>query len=134
VKTMTKTTAWKWFSLYIRLRDSFEGGYVKCCTCSSVKHFKDDMSAGHYFTKGAYKRLEFDERNVHGQCNYACNRQKSGNLGVYTGYMIERYGADIFDRLKLANVTNPRGYDYAKIADEYRGKVKELCKQKGIEL
>ena len=129
---MTKTTAWKWFSLYQRLKDSFEGGIVKCVTCRTHRHYKE-MHCGHYFTQGAYKRIIFDERNSGSQC-VSCNLYKSGNLGEYANHMIMKYGSDIFDKLKLANVTNPRGYDYAKIADEYRGKVKELCKQKGIEL
>jgi len=132
MKPKTKATAWKWFSLYIRLRDANEYGVVKCCTCNSVKHFRE-MEAGHYYTQGAYKRIIFDERNVHQQ-EKSCNHFKSGNLGVYTGYMIERYGADIFDKLKLANHTNPRGYDYDELTRVYKEKVKALCAEKGIEL
>ena len=131
-KTATKATAWKWFSLYIRIRDSFEGGIVKCVTCTTHKHFRE-MQAGHYLSQGAYRRLVFSESNCHVQC-VSCNHYKGGNLLHYTIYMTKRYGVDILDALKLANVTNPRGYDYAKIAEEYRGKVKELCNQKNIAL
>ena len=91
------------------------------------------MQAGHYFTQGAYKRLVFDERNTHCQC-IACNHYKSGNLGIYTGEMVARYGHDIFDKLKLANHTNPRGYDYDELTRVYKEKVKALCAEKGIEL
>ncbi len=131
-KQVTKATAWKWFSLYIRLRDSFEGGVVKCITCDTYKHFRE-MQAGHYLSQGAYKRIIFDERNCHVQC-VACNHFKGGNLLHYTVYMTQRYGADILDQLKITNRINPRGYDFGAIADIYRNKVNELCKAKGIEL
>lgn len=55
----SKATAWKWFSLYIRLRDASLDGYVRCCTCSSIKHFKQ-IQAGHYYSQGAYRRLIFE--------------------------------------------------------------------------
>ena len=34
----------KWFSLYIRIKDSNEYGYVQCTTCSVVRFYKDGMS------------------------------------------------------------------------------------------
>lgn len=127
---MTKETAWKWFSLYIRLRDSFEGGYIKCCTCDSYKHFRD-IQAGHFLSRGAYKRIVFDERNCHAQC-VACNHFKSGNLAIYNQFMVKRYGYQVVDELYVANRTNPRGYDYKELADKYRVLVKELCERKNI--
>lgn len=131
-----KDTAWKWFSLYIRLRDAMQNGYVKCCTCSVIKHFKIDMSAGHYYTKGAFKRIEFDERNVHSQCFYSCNKMKSGNLSIYTEYMKNRYGTEIFDQLHLANRLNPilGESDYREMAKKYRLLAKAEAKRVGVEI
>ena len=31
----------KIFSEYIRKRDADENGYVKCCTCPTVEHWKE---------------------------------------------------------------------------------------------
>ena len=31
---------WKWFSIYIRLRDSDENGYGKCFTCGKIIFWK----------------------------------------------------------------------------------------------
>ena len=129
---MTKATAWKWFSLYIRLRDSFSGGYVRCCTCSIIKPFRE-IQAGHYFTQGAYKRLVFTEQNCHAQC-VSCNHYKSGNLSIYTQFMIDRYGVKIFDQLKLANRVNPRGYDYGLLTEIYKKKAKAIAAEKGVDL
>ena len=120
----SKATAWKWFSLYIRLRDASLDGYVRCCTCSSIKHFKQ-IQAGHYYSQGAYRRLIFEEKNCHPQC-VACNHYKSGNLIKYSEFMAKKYGVEIFDWLKIKNTTNPRGYDFKSISDFYRHKSQEL--------
>ena len=37
----------KWFSLYIRLRDS-ENGLIQCFTCGTVKNYKSGMQNGHF--------------------------------------------------------------------------------------
>lgn len=129
-----KATAWKWFSLYIRLRDSDSTGYVKCCTCNTWKFYRD-ISAGHYLPKGAYKRIEFDPRNVHPQ-ETSCNMFKGGNLSVYSQYMIKRYGNDIHQILVTANHTNQpiKESGYRELATTYRKLVKELLENKGLTL
>lgn len=121
-----KNTAWKWFSLFIRLRDAFNGGYVKCCTCSTIKHYKE-MQAGHFFSQGANRRIVFDLQNCHTQC-VSCNMYKSGNLGIYSGFLADKYGNNIFTELAKRNITNKKYQesDYREMADTYRIKVNKL--------
>jgi hypothetical protein len=36
------------FSLYIRLRDATDEGYVQCFTCGKVTYFQKGMQCGHF--------------------------------------------------------------------------------------
>ena len=67
---------WKWFSYYIRLRDTHKNGLCMCMTCDCVKPPKN-MQAGHVWPKGSprYKALEFNEMNVYAQCG-GCNKYR----------------------------------------------------------
>ncbi len=81
---------WKWFSLYVRLRDSDGNGDCRCITCGRSKHYKN-MDAGHYVPR-AYMECKYDEKNVHAQCAY-CNRNQRGGMEIMYGAVIEeRYG------------------------------------------
>lgn len=133
-----KKTAWKWCSLYIRLRDAAYGGYVKCVTCTTWKHYLN-IQAGHYYPKGAGvgRYIEFDVDNIASQC-ISCNSYKSGNLGEYQKYMVNRYGADIFDTLQQRNAINRmkilKESDYRELADKFRELAKIEAKRVGVEL
>lgn len=133
-----KATAWKWCSLYIRLRDSIDGGRVKCCTCNTWKSFRE-MEAGHYFPKGSGsgRYIEFDVDNIHPQ-ETSCNHYKSGNLAVYTEYMTERYGHDIFARLQQRNDLNRfkiiKESGYRELANEFRLLAHTEAKRVGVKL
>lgn len=110
-----KDTAWKWFSLYIRLK------YPKCVTCGAPT-----TQAGHYW----HNVLDFDEVNVHGQCT-RCNHFLSGNLAVYSSYLIKRYGIKEYKALEKRKFKALAGEkrseeEYRVIADTYRNKCKEL--------
>ena len=86
-----KKEAWKWFSLFIRNRDSWQ-----CFTCGSV--FKGaGMHAGHFITRTKANTF-FDEMNVNAQC-YPCNIHKRGNSGEYAYRLIEKYGQAKFKKL-----------------------------------
>lgn len=133
-----KKTAWKWCSLYIRLRDAAYGGYVKCVTCTTWKHYKE-IEAGHFYPKGAGvgRHIEFDIDNIHPQ-EVVCNHRKSGNTGEYQIYMVNRYGADIFDKLQQRNAINRmkilKESDYRELADKFRELAKIEAKRVGVEL
>lgn len=133
-----KKTAWDWCSLYIRLRDAAYGGYVKCVTCTTWKHFKE-IQAGHYYPKGARvgAYIEFDVDNIHPQC-ISCNKYKSGNLGEYQAYMTNRYGQEIFAELQQRNNINRmrilKESDYRELSTKFRALAHREAKRVGVKL
>ena len=90
-----KKMLWTLFSKYIRERDNYT-----CFTCGKVAT-GSAMHAGHFITGATCPAsLYFDEMNVHAQC-YHCNINLSGNWVVYEQKMIDKYGKEITDKLKL---------------------------------
>lgn len=85
-----KRKAWEQFSFYVRHKEK-----GSCFTCIS-KGRPEDMHAGHFI----HGRLDFDETNVHAQCP-RCNIFLNGNLVEYTMKMIEKYGKDYVDELRM---------------------------------
>lgn len=86
---------WKLFSLFIRQRDGF-----KCFTCGKVGT-GSQIHSGHFITGATCSaELYFDETNVHAQC-YHDNINLSGNWVVYEKRMIDKYGKEHVDNLKL---------------------------------
>ena len=93
-----KKQAWKLCSEYIRRRDN------GCCfTCFVRKEWKE-MQAGH-FIHGNTKLTWLDETNIHCQCS-RCNMYLSGNLRVYTLYMIKKYGIKKVETLEKMGKQN----------------------------
>lgn len=123
----------KWFSIYIRLRDSNEDGVGECCTCGKHVHWKQG-DAGHFVNR-QHKSLRYSEDNVHLQCR-KCNRFDEGNITGYSIFMINKFGSDILSKLSVAkNVTVKMGkYELSQIAFFYKSKAKELAKLKRIQL
>ncbi len=77
-KDMKDDRLWKWFSLYIRLRDADNKGIITCITCGA-KHFwkgTNQVNAGHFMSR-KHNATKYDEMNVHGQC-VACNKYGYG--------------------------------------------------------
>ena len=70
--------AWKWMSIYVRLRDADEDGYAVCPCCKTPQSYKVKyMDAGHVFPKGSprFRALEFDHRFIFAQ-NKMCNKHQ----------------------------------------------------------
>jgi len=96
-----KKTLWRWFSRYIRLRDSNEKGICACITCGREHKWNDGLlDAGHFEAKNKGNSIYFDEQDVNGQCRY-CNKWLSGNLAVYRVKIDEKWGAGTADRLAI---------------------------------
>ena len=96
-KTITslKKQLWKIFSKFVRERDKY-----RCFTCGK-EATGSGMHAGHFITGATCPvTIYFDERNVHAQC-YHCNINLSGNWVIYERKMIDKYGQDIVNDLKL---------------------------------
>ena len=85
----------KAFSDYIRQRDAVNG-YVKCCTCPVVDHWKN-MDCGH-FEKRGNMIVRFNEKNAAVQCPY-CNRIEDGDYEKMKLYLINRWGLDAVDEI-----------------------------------
>lgn len=100
-RQILRDNAWKYFSKYIRNRDK------KCVTCKNGLA----ENAGHFW----HNVLDFDEMNVNGQC-VSCNKWKSGNLAIYSTYLINKYGIKEFKKLDIRH-TRDIGAD--KKPDEY---------------
>lgn len=80
---------WTIFSRYIRLRDRFEGDYVKCVTCSHIGHWKT-FDAGHFMSR-RFKSVKFNEKNVNAQCK-GCNGPKHGMQYEHGKAIDRKYG------------------------------------------
>lgn len=110
-----KNKAWKTFSKYIRLRDK------RCVTC----HTGMAENAGHFW----HGVLDFDEENINGQC-VRCNKWLSGNLAVYSTYLINKLGVKKFKELDIRHSRALSGEkrsveDYEEIINKYENLIKE---------
>lgn len=112
--------------LFVRLRD--EGG--QCCSCDTILvrigRIGGDYDAGHLRSVGSAKHLEFDPRNVWGQCKY-CNDRLHGNEREYERRLRIKMGNPYVDGLMEDN--EPRHLkiaDFQAIEAHYKQKIKEL--------
>lgn len=90
-----KKDADKYFSLYVRLRDS-KKGFAECITCGISKPIKE-MQAGHFVSRRV-SALRFDELNVNAQC-VGCNMFKAGEQYLYSKALDLKYGDGTADKL-----------------------------------
>lgn len=98
VKTVAKLKkeADKWWSLYIRTRDS-KDGLAECITCGVSKPIKQ-MQNGH-FIRRSVNLLRYDEQNCNAQC-VGCNMFKAGELYLYGKALDLKYGDGTADELQ----------------------------------
>lgn len=121
----------KWFSLYVRLRDSDENGIGACITCGRRKHYKL-MDCGHYI-KRQFKSCRFNERNCNLQCKY-CNAFLQGDNEEYAKAIEKKWGKSALQMLHVKYLTDKRTptkyYDFElqAIAEHYKGAVNEIIK------
>jgi hypothetical protein len=124
-KKNAKSKADKYFSKYIRLRDSDSNGLSKCITCGTFKSWKE-MDCGHFQLRDR-EPTRYDERNANAQCKN-CNRFRSG-LQYEHGKAIDRkYGEGTADELAQKAKMNSfrKQHDYEWIAKEYKQKIEQL--------
>jgi len=114
------------FSKYIRFKESDHRGFVKCCTCPTVKHWKE-MQCGHYYSR-SHMKTRWDERNAHAQC-HECNCIKFGNLDVYSEFMNQKYTTQDIDELWQFVFWRFDGfmqYEIDELTKYYKNKIKQL--------
>ena len=123
----------KWFSIYIRLRDSDDRGNIHCCTCSKLGFWKE-MDAGHFIPR-QNKSTRFEDKNVFGQCR-RCNRFYNGSPAEYAQFLSKRFGEGILDELiQLSH--QAKKYTQTEInelRDYYKNEAIKLSKEKGLPL
>jgi hypothetical protein len=121
----------KWFSIFIRLRDSDENGYVKCVTCKRVNFWKN-IDCGHHF-KRQYQSLRYNEKNCAGQCKH-CNCFEQGRDADFKIAIIEKYGQREYDLLESGKrqLFKRSKLELEFLAKEYQKKAIELAKIKGL--
>lgn len=87
-----KKEADKWFSKYVRYRDSERVGdeYIaECITCGTKKPIKQ-LQAGHFVSRRV-STLRYDDLNVNAQCT-GCNMFKQGEQYLYSVNLDKKYG------------------------------------------
>lgn len=117
------------FSEYVRLRDADINGFTRCISCGKVEYWKD-ADCGHYINR-KHLSTRWHEKNCHAQCR-ACNRFDEGNSLGYAKGLIARYGHGVLDELEFIKHNNGKLSDFEGelLIKHYRGKIKELKKQK----
>jgi hypothetical protein len=122
-----KRKADKWFSEFIRLRDSDENGRVKCITCSHTNHWRQ-LQNGHWITRG-HESTRYDEKNCNCQCR-GCNY--NGGQHLKHAVAIEaKYGTGTTAALELkAKLPCKRtSSDYQFLYHTYKERVLRIKEQ-----
>lgn len=122
----------KWFSYFIRLRDSDNEGFIICCTCGRRKWWKESDN-GHYSKRD--KAHRFNEKNCNAQCTY-CNDKMKGQADKHAIHIDSLYGAGTSDYLR-ATENKPKKlmrHDYLYLIDYYKGKAKSEAKKRGLRI
>jgi hypothetical protein len=121
-KALSKAKADRYFSIYIRLRDS-KNGICKCITCGkSVSEF----DCGHMISR-RFESTRFDEQNANGQC-HKCNRFENGNQLAHAVAIDGKHGEGTSTRLLLKSrmLCKRNQQDYERIAEEFKAKAESL--------
>ena len=119
------------FSEFIRLRDAYDNGLVRCICCNKFVPWRQS-DAGHFINR-KHLSLRFSEINVNAQCR-ACNRFDEGNIPAYGLNLQKIYGKDIIERLLAAKNTTVKfsQFEIDELTKGYKILVSELKKKKGL--
>jgi len=122
----------KWFSLYIRIRES-QDGLVQCFTCNKVSHYKSGMQNGHFQSR-KHLATRWDEENCQVQC-VGCNMFKAGEQYKFSIALDAKYGEGTAEELEFLarTIMKVSRIDYEEKIGYYKELVEKLKKEKGIE-
>ena len=120
-------TAWKYFSLFIRLRDSDRYGYGRCITCHKHIHYTEGHS-GHCLSR-RYKAIKYDERNNNLQC-VSCNTFHGGRPDLYRENIDAKWGKGTYQELldKSKTLIQRKRFHFIALIEQYKLKSEELKK------
>lgn len=121
-KKLAKQKADRYFSKYIRERDTDHRGIGHCITCKKPVS-KKNADCGHFIRRDR-QATRYDEKNAHLQCR-KCNRFQSGNQYEHAKAIDEKYGEGTSDELlqksKMRCKRIQRDFEY--LAKEYKEKL-----------
>lgn len=100
----------KWFSLYVRMRDTNSSGYGECVTCQTKIHYKSGH-AGHFISR-RFPGTRWDELNVNLQC-VGCNTFRAGEQYKYSLALEDKYGKGAAKKLQV------KSQEYFKVRRDY---------------
>lgn len=128
---MSKAQADKYFSIYIRLRDTDENGYGKCISSNQDITYWDS-DCGHFVNR-RHNSLRYNEINCNAQCR-GDNRFDEGNIPGYSVGITKKYGEGIIEKLLAMKHTTLKldKFTLKQIAKEYKSKCKELLRTKNF--
>jgi len=116
----------RYFSQYIRLRDSDHNSMAICITCGVQKHISE-MDAGHFIDR-SHNATRYDERNVNAQCR-TCNRFQSGRQYEHGKAIDLKHGTGTAEQLlqdsrKITKTTQgefeAKAEEFKQLAEEQR--------------
>ena len=122
----------KWFSLFIRLRDADDLGFVKCFTSGRYYHYKN-IHAGHFISRTAHS-TRWDDINVQPQ-SVADNLFGQGEQYKFGRELDLKHGEGTAESLqqKAREIQKFSRVDYEEKISYYKSAVEKLKKEKGIE-
>ena len=122
----------KWFSLYIRLRESSLEGVTQCFTCGKIE-YHNKLQCGHFQSR-RYLPTRFCEINCQPQC-VGCNMFKQGEQYKFAMNLDAKYGEGTADKIQInaRQIQKFSRVDYEDKISYYKSLVKNLKKEKGIE-
>lgn len=122
-----KAKADKWFSEFIRLRDSDEFGMAYCVTSRKrVRKFWRLMDCGHWISR-AKESTRYDERNCHAQSKRA-NQYQGGHFLEHELAIERIHGKGTAQQLrdKAGQVCKRTAGDYRFLAESYKARVDRI--------
>jgi hypothetical protein len=122
----------KWFSLYIRLRNSSLDGVTHCFTCGKIDYYKK-MQCGHFQSR-KHLATRFDTKNCQVQCP-GCNVFRYGEQYKFAVNLDAKYGDGKAKELEFLSRTIVKftRVDYEEKISYYKETVNKLKKEKNIE-
>ena len=122
----------KWFSLYIRLRESTSQGIAQCFTCGKIDYYKK-LQCGHFQSRRHYA-TRWNELNCQVQC-VKCNMFEQGEQWKFGLNINAKYGDGTSKELEFLAQTSIKKMrvEYEEDIRYYKALVNNLKKEKGIE-
>ena len=121
----------KWFSLYIRLRDSKDGMSI-CFTCNKIDHYKK-LQCGHFQSR-RHTSTRWDKTNCQVQC-VKCNMFNQGEQFKFSKNIDAKYGDGTALKLEIISKQTMKltRVEYSLAITCYKSLVEKLKQEKNIE-